>query len=73
MQDRKRLEEAIEQRRAASARMTDDLDTLFELAREGENVDGDIERELKRYSEAARASSKPPCCSRARTMRATPS
>ena len=31
--------------------MTDDLDTLFELAREGESVGGDIERELKRYSE----------------------
>jgi peptide chain release factor 2 len=31
--------------------MTDDLDTLFELAREGESVNGDIERELQRYSE----------------------
>jgi peptide chain release factor 2 len=31
--------------------MTDDLDTLFELAREGENVTGDIERDLKPYGE----------------------
>ena len=31
--------------------MTDDLDTLFELAREGENVDGDIERDMKTYGE----------------------
>jgi peptide chain release factor 2 len=50
MQDRKRLEESI----ANDARigsMTDDLDTLFELAREGENVSADIERDLKAYSE----------------------
>jgi peptide chain release factor 2 len=50
MQDRKRLEESVENdRRIAS--MTDDLDTLFELAREGEDVGADIDRELKRYSE----------------------
>ncbi len=50
MQVRKRLEEAIENdKRIAS--MTDDIDTLFELAREGESVSGDIERELKRYAE----------------------
>jgi len=48
MQDRKRLEESI----AADDRirnLTDDLDTLFELAREGEDVSGDIEREMKAY------------------------
>jgi len=50
MQERKRLEEAIESSSRISS-LTDDLDTLFELAREGENVDGDIDRELKRYSE----------------------
>src|ERR1700722_6329039 len=50
MQDRKRLEEAIAND-SQIAGMTDDLDTLFELAREGESVNGDIERELKRYSE----------------------
>jgi peptide chain release factor 2 len=50
MQERKRLEQAIandDRVRAA----TDDLDTLFELAREGESVEPDIERELKPYSE----------------------
>ena len=41
MQDRKRIEESIEND-ARIAGFTDDLDTLFELAREGENVDGDI-------------------------------
>ncbi|MCU1291261.1 MAG: bacterial peptide chain release factor 2 (bRF-2) [Bryobacterales bacterium] len=46
MQDRKRLEEAIQKARDVSS-ATSDLDTLFELAREGENVNGDIEREIK--------------------------
>jgi peptide chain release factor 2 len=48
MQDRKRLEESI----AADDRilsLTDDLDTLFELAREGEDVSSDIAREVKAY------------------------
>lgn len=49
MQDRKRLEEALtNEKRVAS--MTSDLDTLFELAHEGEEVNGDIERDLKAYS-----------------------
>jgi peptide chain release factor 2 len=50
MQDRKRLEESIasdEQLR----RLTEDLDTLFELAREGEDVNGDIAREMKSYGD----------------------
>ncbi|HEY1241708.1 MAG TPA: peptide chain release factor 2 [Bryobacteraceae bacterium] len=50
MQDRKRLEEAIANDDRIRA-MTEDLDTLFELAREGENVDGDISREMKTYGE----------------------
>jgi peptide chain release factor 2 len=46
MQDRKRLEEQIDQDgKIASA--TSDLDTLFELAKEGESVTGDLEREMK--------------------------
>ena len=49
MQDRKRLENAISQE-AKVASMTEDLDTLFELGKEGENVTGDIERDLKTYS-----------------------
>jgi peptide chain release factor 2 len=50
MQERKRLEQSIandDRVRAA----TDDLDTLFELAKEGESVEGDIERELKPYGD----------------------
>jgi peptide chain release factor 2 len=50
MQDRKRMEESVEND-ARIAGFTDDLDTLFELAREGESVDGDIERELRRFSQ----------------------
>ena len=35
------------------AGLTSDLDTLFELAREGENVNGDIEREIRSLSGAS--------------------
>jgi len=50
MQERKRLEQTIaDDSRVAST--TSDLDTLFELAREGENVEPEIQRELKSYSE----------------------
>src|SRR5262245_60603479 len=50
MQDRKRLEESIANDNRIRS-MTDDLDTLFELAREGEKVEVDISRDLKPYSE----------------------
>jgi peptide chain release factor 2 len=50
MQQRKRLEEAIENFRAVSS-ATSDIDTLFELAREGEHVNGDLEREIKTFQE----------------------
>ena len=46
MQDRKRLEEAVANDKRVQS-LADDMDTLFELAREGENVVPDIERELK--------------------------
>ena len=50
MQQRKRLEEAI--RNASSiVTATSDIDTLFELAREGENVNGDLGREMKTLGE----------------------
>jgi len=50
MQQRKRLEEAIQNSsRVASA--ASDIETLFELAREGENVNGDLEREMKSFAE----------------------
>ncbi len=48
MQDRKRLEEAVEND-ASITSMTSDLDTLFELAREGESVEPDIVRDLKTF------------------------
>jgi len=46
MQDRKRLEEQIDQETKISG-LASDLDTLFELAREGENVNGDLDREMR--------------------------
>src|SRR5690349_22799830 len=50
MQERKRLEEALASDRRIAG-MTSDLDTLFELAREGEDVGSDIARELKDFSQ----------------------
>jgi len=50
MQERKRLEESIGDDGRIRT-MTDDIDTLFELAREGENVVHDIEREMNSYGE----------------------
>jgi peptide chain release factor 2 len=49
MQERKRLEEQIAQDQRISS-LTSDLDTLFELAQEGENVNGDLEREMRGLS-----------------------
>lgn len=49
MQERKRLEEALgRDRQVASA--VSDLDTLFELMREGEDVSRDIEREISGFA-----------------------
>ena len=50
MRDRKRIEEALGSDRQIGS-LTSDLDTLFELAREGEPVNAEIERELKPFSE----------------------
>ena len=50
MQDRKRLEEAIASDERIRS-LTDDLDTFFELAREGENVLPDIAKDIKPYRE----------------------
>jgi peptide chain release factor 2 len=49
MQDRKRLEEAIDSDRRLGTGLSD-LDTLFELLREGEDVASDLERELRGFS-----------------------
>src|SRR4051794_17975914 len=50
MQQRKRLEEAIRKFQAVAS-ATSDIDTLFELAREGEPVNGDLEREMKTFQD----------------------
>jgi peptide chain release factor 2 len=50
MQQRKRLEESLANERRIAA-LTSDLDTLFELAREGENVNGDIDRDLQTFAQ----------------------
>jgi peptide chain release factor 2 len=50
MQDRKRLEDQISQD-ARIGSMTSDVETLFELAKEGEDTTSDIAREIKGLSE----------------------
>jgi peptide chain release factor 2 len=50
MQERKRLEQAVSNDDRIRS-MTEELDTLFELAREGENVNADIDRGMKEYGE----------------------
>ena len=50
MQDRKRLEEALVSDRRVGAAVSD-LDTLFELLREGEDVSSDLEREILSFSQ----------------------
>lgn len=49
MQARKRLENSIAEDKKVTS-MTEDLDTLFELGKEGEPVAADIERDLKPYT-----------------------
>jgi peptide chain release factor 2 len=49
MQERKRLEEQIDHDTKIAA-LTSDIDTLFELAREGENVNGELEREIRGFT-----------------------
>jgi peptide chain release factor 2 len=50
MQDRKRLEESLASAKEVAAR-TSDLDTLFELAREGEDVAAELAKEMKSFAE----------------------
>ena len=50
LQERKRLEDALTEE-AYVASMLSDLDTLFELAREGEDVSGDLAQEMQRFSQ----------------------
>ncbi len=49
MQERKRLEESVENSNSVAA-ATSDIDTLFELGKEGEDITGDLEREMKSLS-----------------------
>ncbi|MBS1826971.1 MAG: peptide chain release factor 2 [Acidobacteria bacterium] len=49
MQERKRLEEALASDAQITA-MTSDIDTLFELANEGESVTGEIHQSIKQLS-----------------------
>ena len=49
MQERKRLEEALASD-AQIASLTSDIETLFELAREGEDVKPDLEREIRGFA-----------------------
>jgi peptide chain release factor 2 len=46
MQQRKRLDESVQSSNSVAATLSD-VDTMFELAREGENILPDLERELK--------------------------
>jgi peptide chain release factor 2 len=48
MQQRKRLEEAVQTSGSVAGAMSD-IDTLFELGREGESVTTDIERDMKAF------------------------
>jgi peptide chain release factor 2 len=48
MQQRKRLEEGVESVQGLLA-SSSDIDTLFELAREGEEVTGELEREMRSF------------------------
>jgi peptide chain release factor 2 len=50
MRERKRLEQSIADD-ALVASVTSDLDTLFELAREGEKVEPEIQREIRSYAD----------------------
>ena len=49
MQARKRLDEAIAHDERVRD-LTEELDTLFELAREGEKIEPEIQRELNAYA-----------------------
>jgi peptide chain release factor 2 len=49
MQDRKRLEDQIAQAAKISA-LTSDVDTLFELGREGEDTSGELSKEMRGLS-----------------------
>ena len=49
MQERKRIEEALDHYRLVASTVSD-LDTLFELGREGEDVAAEVEREMTEFA-----------------------
>jgi peptide chain release factor 2 len=49
MQERKRIEEALNHHRLVASTVSD-LDTLFELGREGEDVAAEVEREMTEFA-----------------------
>ena len=49
MQERKRLEQSLDEERGIASRVSD-IDTLFELGREGEEIGAELSRELKTLS-----------------------
>ena len=49
MQERKRIEEALSHNRLVASTVSD-LDTLFELGREGEDVAAEVEREMTEFA-----------------------
>ncbi|MCX6635573.1 MAG: peptide chain release factor 2 [Acidobacteria bacterium] len=49
MQERKRIEEALDHHRLVASTVSD-LDTLFELGREGEDVAAELEREMTEFA-----------------------
>ncbi|MEP7362179.1 MAG: peptide chain release factor 2 [Acidobacteriota bacterium] len=53
LQDRKRLEEQITRAKEVS-NFVDDIDTMFELGREGEEVTADLTREMNKFRERLR-------------------
>ncbi len=50
LQERKRLEQSLNQERAVASTASD-IETLFSLAREGEDVVADIDAEMKKFQE----------------------
>src|SRR6185295_10878043 len=52
--ERKRISQAVNQADGVES-VTSDIDTLFELGREGEDVTAEIEREMKRFTEQVQA------------------
>ena len=60
MRERKRLEGQLAMENELVRRMGD-IDAYFELGREGESVEPDLEREIKSLSEFVKNSNPAPC------------